>query len=72
MYAKVFFSEIGDLVRLSRLVGQAPCKILGTNNAMRESDLLGKEVFVDVEMGALVRNVGSYYIEDDEGRVKMV
>ena len=72
MYAKVLFEEIGDLVRLSRLTGCAPCQILALNNATRESDLVGREVLVDVDVGALRREVGPYYIEDGDGKVYQV
>jgi len=65
MYVKVFFAEIGDLVKLSRLVGQAPCQILGLNNARCESDLVGREVLVEVCVGALRRDIGQYYKEEE-------
>ena len=70
MYAKVFFSEIGDLVRLSRLVGCAPCQVLGLNNVTRESDLVGRDILIAVNIGALGRSVGQYYVEE-EGQVAL-
>jgi hypothetical protein len=71
MYAKIRFGGVGDLVQIAKFCGMAPCQILTMNKAANESDLVGKEITIKVELAALVREVGDYYVEKD-GNIERV
>jgi len=66
----VKLSKLGDLIELCRLSGSAPCQILATNKARTEEELVGRDVYVDLRVPALLRPIGAYYTNNG-GKITM-
>jgi len=71
MFIKIPFNEVGELAKIAMMTGSAPCQILSTNNARFETELIGREISVRIEIARLVRSVGLHY-KNEDGNVVIV
>ena len=61
MTIKIAFKEVGDLVEICKFAGVAPCQVLCLNKARSEEELVGREIFVNMSVASLARDVGRVF-----------